>query len=249
MNEGHLMSRRRFLGVTAGAAAATAATAGLGPLTPAWSAQRLLPRQKIGVMLYTVRDLMSGDAPATLALMSEIGYREVELGALFGRTPAEFRSLLDANRLRAIGGHQWTAPLLGGSNPEATLDAAETLGLRYSGATALSVPEGLVPGIGEPHLRPQPLLGVRHRRSDGQDLLRDPPRGDRSRTGLLRARSVLDHLRRQGPPRLPARQPAPLPVVSRQGRQPESRRSGLRRRVHRSRRRRRRLPADLLGAR
>jgi sugar phosphate isomerase/epimerase len=150
MNEGHAMSRRRFLGVMASSAAATAVTASLGPLTPAWSARRLLPRQHIGVMLYTVRDLMSVDVQATLALISEIGYREVELGGLFGRTPAQFRSLLDVNRLRAIGRHQWTAPLLGGSNPEATLDEAETLGLRYSGATALSVPEGIVPGIGEP---------------------------------------------------------------------------------------------------
>lgn len=82
--------------------------------------------------------------------MSEIGYREVELAGLFGRTPDQFRALLDSNRLRAIGGHQWTAPLFGGSDARATLDEAETLGLRYSGASVLTLPQGIVPGIGEP---------------------------------------------------------------------------------------------------
>ena len=103
-------SRRRFL-ATGGAAAA--ASMGLGPLiSPALAGERLIPRRRIGIQLFTVRTLAEVDLPGTLALLAEIGYREIEVAGLFGRTPAQFRLLLDANRLRAIAGHQLVGPAL-----------------------------------------------------------------------------------------------------------------------------------------
>jgi sugar phosphate isomerase/epimerase len=146
MDDGHVMSRRRFLG----AAASATALAGLGGVAPAFAAERVLPRQRLGVMLYTVRDLMAADAAATLAMVADAGYREVELAGLFGRTPEQFKALLDANGLRPVGFHQWNAPIFGGSNPETILDEAEALGLPYSGSSIMTLPSGLVPGIGEP---------------------------------------------------------------------------------------------------
>lgn len=37
--------------------------------------------------------LMAADAPGTLALLAKIGYREVEIAGLVGRTPAGFRAI------------------------------------------------------------------------------------------------------------------------------------------------------------
>ncbi len=145
-------SRRRFL-ATGGAAAA--ASMGLGPLTsPAFGGERLIPRRRIGIQLFTVRTLAEVDLPGTLALLAEIGYREVEVAGLFGRTPERFRQLLDANRLRAIGGHQLVGPALipffGARTVESALDEAEALGQPYVGTAGITIPTGIVDGVGEP---------------------------------------------------------------------------------------------------
>jgi sugar phosphate isomerase/epimerase len=144
-------SRRRFL---AGGAAA-AMSAGLGPLAaPAFAGERLVPPRRIGIQLFTVRTIAEADLPGTLALLAEIGYREVEVAGLFGRTPAQFRALLDANRLRAIGGHQLVGPALepffGAREVEDALDEAETLGQPYVGTAGITIPTGIVAGVGEP---------------------------------------------------------------------------------------------------
>ena len=131
-------SRRRFL------AAGGAAFAG----------ERLVPRRRIGIQLFTVRTLADADLPGTLALLAEIGYREVEVAGLFGRTPSRFRALLDANRLRAIGGHQLVGPALepffGARSVEDALNEAETLGQPYVGTAGITIPTGIVEGVGEP---------------------------------------------------------------------------------------------------
>ena len=73
----------------------------------AMSRHVLMPRAPItpGIQLYTVRSLMSQDAPATLAAIAEIGYREVELAGLYGHTPKTMRALLDASGLAAPSTH------------------------------------------------------------------------------------------------------------------------------------------------
>jgi len=144
-------SRRRFL---AGGAAA-AMGAGLGPLaSPALADERLVPRRRIGIQLFTVRTLAEADLPGTLALLAEIGYREVEVAGLFGLTARRFRALLDANRLRAIGGHQLVGPALepffGARSVDDALDEAETLGQPYVGTAGITIPTGIVEGVGEP---------------------------------------------------------------------------------------------------
>ena len=146
------MDRRGFL--VAGAAAAAALQAGLAA-PGAWANnERLVPKQRIGLQLFTVRDLMAADVPGTLALVADIGYREVEIAGLFGRTPEQFRALLDANRLQAIGNHHFTGPALappGGGRPvDEILDEAEALGQPYTGTAAMTIPTGIIPGIGEP---------------------------------------------------------------------------------------------------
>ena len=60
---------------------------------------------KVGLQLYTVRDLMKDDLPGTLARVASIGYKEVEFAGYFGRSPSEIRSLLAQNGLTSPSTH------------------------------------------------------------------------------------------------------------------------------------------------
>ena len=81
-----MIPRRRFL------AAAAAAL----PL-----AAKAAFRSQVGINIYSLRYLAEKDLPATLALIRELGFREVEAGDLYGRSPGEFLGLLKAAGLRA----------------------------------------------------------------------------------------------------------------------------------------------------
>jgi sugar phosphate isomerase/epimerase len=78
-----MISRRTFL---ASAAA-----------LPAAARQRL----NIGLEIYSLRRDAEKDLPATLAMIRKFGFTEVEVSALYGRTAADFRRLLDNNGLKA----------------------------------------------------------------------------------------------------------------------------------------------------
>jgi sugar phosphate isomerase/epimerase len=61
--------------------------------------------KKVGLQLYTVRDLMKADLPGTLRKVAQIGYKEVEFAGYFGRTPAQIRALLKQNGLTSPSTH------------------------------------------------------------------------------------------------------------------------------------------------
>ncbi|MFL5503610.1 MAG: sugar phosphate isomerase/epimerase family protein [Gemmatimonadaceae bacterium] len=61
--------------------------------------------KRIGLQLYTVRDLMKADLPGTLAQVAAIGYNEVEFAGYFDRTPTEIRDLLAKNNLTSPSTH------------------------------------------------------------------------------------------------------------------------------------------------
>ena len=61
--------------------------------------------QSIGIQLYTLRALTSKDLEGTLQKVAEIGYREVEFAGYFGRTPAQIKAMLAANRLTSPSTH------------------------------------------------------------------------------------------------------------------------------------------------
>lgn len=125
------MDRRAFL-ATAGILAALVAARGATAL--ARSRAIIAP---LGLQLYTVRSLLDRDADGTLAAVAAIGYREVELAGLHGRTPRAMRALLDRHGLVATSSHvdlarvrrQWTR----------VADEAHVLGQRFI----------VVPWIGE----------------------------------------------------------------------------------------------------
>jgi sugar phosphate isomerase/epimerase len=60
---------------------------------------------KVGVQLYTVRELMKKDFAGTIAKVASIGYKEVEFAGYFDHSPAEIRSILDKDGLVAPSCH------------------------------------------------------------------------------------------------------------------------------------------------
>ena len=116
-----MIDRREFIG-TMGALAA-------GAVLPACHTAHATSRiSKIGLQLYTVRDLMKKDVEGTLASVGAAGYTEVEFAGYFDKTPAEIRAMLDRHGLTAPSVHT------GDVRPDAwakALDAANAIGHRY----------------------------------------------------------------------------------------------------------------------
>lgn len=95
-------TRRNFLATLGVAALGVVSRDAIG------AAPILAPRRRIdrvGLQLYTVRDLMKADMPGTLARVANIGYKEVEFAGYFGRSPAEVRRLLQKNNLTSPSTH------------------------------------------------------------------------------------------------------------------------------------------------
>jgi sugar phosphate isomerase/epimerase len=110
MPNAHL-NRRQLLGAAAAAGAAStlaaAAPAVAGPASEhsAHGSSGRVPRDKISVQLYTLRDQLAIDLEDSLAELAEIGYTRVEHAGFVGRTAAQFRAALDNAGIRATSGH------------------------------------------------------------------------------------------------------------------------------------------------
>jgi len=93
------ISRRNFLKT-----ASTAAAVSLLPGRLLWAAAEH-KIDRVGVQLYTVRDLMKDDFEGTIAKVAQIGYKEVEFAGYFGRTADQVKAVLDKNGLKAPSTH------------------------------------------------------------------------------------------------------------------------------------------------
>ena len=60
---------------------------------------------RLGVQLYTVRDLMAKDFEGTIAKVAGLGYKEVEFAGYFEHKPQDVKSILDKNGLTAPSAH------------------------------------------------------------------------------------------------------------------------------------------------
>ncbi len=85
---------------------------------------------RIGLELFTVRDLLARDFAGTLAKVAALGYREVEpFGGYNGLSPKAYRALLDSHKLSAPTTH--SGPMLG-SDLEKQFADFQIMGIRYS---------------------------------------------------------------------------------------------------------------------
>lgn len=142
------MSRRTLLkalaassvaiGIGAAAGPAAAATTGLGARAAApgvGTGKRLVPVNRIGIQLYTIRDKVSSlGFRAVFEELASIGYSEIEFagytqGQVGAITPQQIRQLLDDNGLRAAGSHVNLTP----QNIDQQLEIAHILGTPHLG--------------------------------------------------------------------------------------------------------------------
>jgi sugar phosphate isomerase/epimerase len=113
-----MMDRRGFLGGLSAAA--------MVGFSRSSGAARI---ETIGLQLYTVRRELEKDFEGTLAQVAKVGFREVELAGLFGRSPKDVRSSLDRQGLEAPSMHVDLPEIETGFSR--TLEAGRALGVRY----------------------------------------------------------------------------------------------------------------------
>ncbi|MFZ0861161.1 MAG: hypothetical protein WAN18_10805, partial [Candidatus Sulfotelmatobacter sp.] len=119
----HAMNRRTFLETATTVTAATLLTSRLG-----WAAGEH-KIDKVGLQLYTVRDLMKTDFDGTIAKVAQIGYKEVEFAGYFGRTAQQVRAAVDKNGLSAVSTHiQYDE--LDDQFPD-IIETSKTIGMKY----------------------------------------------------------------------------------------------------------------------
>ena len=119
----HAMNRRSFLETSVTVTAATLLTSRFG-----WAAGEH-KIDKVGVQLYTVRDLMQKDFEGTIAKVAQIGYKEVEFAGYFGRTPQQVRDVVQKNGLSAPSTHVQYNEL--DEKFPSVIDDSKTIGLEY----------------------------------------------------------------------------------------------------------------------
>jgi sugar phosphate isomerase/epimerase len=84
---------------------------------------------KIGLQLYTLRDMMAVSLPATLKLVAAVGYKELEFAGYFDHKSSEIRTILQNEGLTAPSAH---IPLTAfDSSVNAVIDHALEVGHKY----------------------------------------------------------------------------------------------------------------------
>jgi sugar phosphate isomerase/epimerase len=121
------VTRRTFLfqlaaaGIGASAFGACARSAGSVAAVPG--------AQRIGLQLYTVRDLLDKDFEGTLAKVAQIGYSNLEFAGYYNRTPEQVRALLDTLNVVSRSAH--IGANLMRDNAAAQIRSAKIIGQEY----------------------------------------------------------------------------------------------------------------------
>lgn len=91
------VDRRQFVKLSA---------AGLGlAMAPGFVFGQAKPEIRVGLQLYTLREMMAVSVPAVLKLVSAVGYKELEFAGYFGHSPKEIRKIVDGEGLSAPSTH------------------------------------------------------------------------------------------------------------------------------------------------
>jgi sugar phosphate isomerase/epimerase len=122
----HIHPTRRDILKIGSAAAAASILAPARPLK-ALAAWKRVP---IGTQLWCVRKQLATDIPGTLGALAVAGFDAVELENAFGKPGSEWRTHLDASRLKACGFHHTLAELQGDKLP-ATIEFNQAIGNPY----------------------------------------------------------------------------------------------------------------------
>src|SRR6202790_2723927 len=118
------MNRRTFIGSSV--ATTLLASRSTWPTEAEEAAEASRKLDRIGVQLYTVRDLIKTDFDGTLAKVAAVGYNEVEFAGCFDHQPKDIRATLDRLHLTSPSEHV-SYEVVQNKWPE-TLDAAHVIG-------------------------------------------------------------------------------------------------------------------------
>ncbi len=105
--------------------------AGLGlAMAPGFAFAQAKPEIRVGLQLYTLRDMMAVSVPAVLKLVAAVGYKELEFAGYFNHSTKEIRKIIDGEGLSAPSAH---IPLDTFRNDgiEKVIDTAMEVGHKY----------------------------------------------------------------------------------------------------------------------
>jgi sugar phosphate isomerase/epimerase len=126
------VSRRNLLGAAAaGAAAIGASTLLSSPAEASSGGTGRVPKDKISVQLYTLRDQLAAELEESLAELAEIGYTRVEHAGFVGLTAAQFKAALDNAGLKATSGHVGIPQPFNADTWKRALEDAAIVGNKY----------------------------------------------------------------------------------------------------------------------
>jgi sugar phosphate isomerase/epimerase len=118
-----MIHRRSFLQSLAATAGAAAFSDLMAQIDSGW-------KSKIGLELYTVRDLLPGDYEGILAKVAAMGYKEVEPADPYNNMqPKQYRALLDKYGLTMPSTHSGATA---GPGLEKQLEGFQIMGLKYT---------------------------------------------------------------------------------------------------------------------
>src|SRR5215475_6849256 len=83
----------------------------------------------VGLQLYTLRDQLEKDVAGTIQQIAKIGYKDVEIYSLYGKSPAEFGTILKDNGITASSGHYLLPDVK--TKWDLRVEDAQALGLKY----------------------------------------------------------------------------------------------------------------------
>ncbi|CCH03113.1 Xylose isomerase domain protein TIM barrel [Fibrella aestuarina BUZ 2] len=87
------------------------------------------PSAPVGLELYSFREQFAKDVPGTMAIVKQMGFREVEVAGTYGLSAAAFRKELDKNGLKAVSMGADFEDLE--SNVPKVIEDAKALGVSY----------------------------------------------------------------------------------------------------------------------
>jgi sugar phosphate isomerase/epimerase len=129
-------TRRQFIKNVSAAGAAAVAAPGLQPLAARQGAARSPWTSRIGLQLYTLRDVLPADFEGTVAKVAAMGYKEVEATSFNNMAPRAFRAMLDRHSLAMPSTH---VPAIGeGAALERTLEGFQVMGIKYAQIQAVA---------------------------------------------------------------------------------------------------------------
>jgi sugar phosphate isomerase/epimerase len=89
------------------------------------------PKSPVGVQLYTFREQFAKDVRGTMQKVKDIGFTYVETAGFYGKTPQEFKVLLDEFGIKAMGISADYAELEDAAKLKTVIANAKTMGSKF----------------------------------------------------------------------------------------------------------------------